>query len=337
MHRHDHARRRRERRSSRRRGRAAQSRARRSPRTSLNPRRDASIWQAAGATLLIIDEDSIDNGIHFNADGRAHHAGRPALLQRPRGQRRQAGTRQRTCSATSAATTSATTITVKTGQTSDEGWFAPICIPQKWVSGTSNTCLEGAARQTGIDNYFGREQRQRDPAQSRLDKIPAVMPLRSLGLNSLIGKDICAVVYDSDISINYNKSNFPFTNGNLQGETLGIVAFTVHPVRRRSTASRAARSRRSRSRSTTRRPATRGALQRSGADELVGPERPHRRRGSPDGYRQPKTYLDLSVVLLEPRRLRGISPSGQGRRKAALARCAGLRCPGVYGELGQPG
>lgn len=57
------------------------------------------------------------------------------------------------------------------------------------------------------------------------------MPLRALGLNSLVTKDVCAVVYDSDISINYVKSTFPFTNANLQGATLGIVAFTVIQTR----------------------------------------------------------------------------------------------------------
>jgi predicted xylose isomerase-like sugar epimerase len=57
------------------------------------------------------------------------------------------------------------------------------------------------------------------------------MPLRARGLVSLIGKTICAVVYDSDISINYTGKH-PFTNANLQGETLGIVAFQVNEVRK---------------------------------------------------------------------------------------------------------
>jgi hypothetical protein len=41
----------------------------------------------------------------------------------------------------------------------------------------------------------------------------------------LIGKTVCAVVYDSDISINYGP-----LNGSLKGATLGIVAFTVTNV-----------------------------------------------------------------------------------------------------------
>ena len=70
------------------------------------------------------------------------------------------------------------------------------------------------------------------------------MPLRALGLNSLVGKDVCAVVYDSDISINYDKTRSLGVNGNLQGETLGIVAFHVDADVGRWTASRAARCRR---------------------------------------------------------------------------------------------
>ena len=119
---------------------------------------------------------------------------------------------------------------MKTGQTGDEGWFAPTCIPPKWVLGSANLpCLEDDARQAGINAYFGASNVS-TLKQSKLDKIPAVMPLRALGLTKLVTHNICAVVYDSDISINYNSTTFPFTDGNLQGATLGIVAFTVESV-----------------------------------------------------------------------------------------------------------
>ena len=58
-----------------------------------------------------------------------------------------------------------------------------------------------------------------------LDKIPDVTPFRKTGLKNLIGQTVCAVVYDSDISINYGP-----LNGNLQGANLGTVAFTVNKV-----------------------------------------------------------------------------------------------------------
>jgi hypothetical protein len=58
-----------------------------------------------------------------------------------------------------------------------------------------------------------------------LDKIPDVTPLRATGLKMLEGSCICAVVYDSDISINYDP-----LNGSLKGANLGIVAFEVLDV-----------------------------------------------------------------------------------------------------------
>jgi IgGFc binding protein/Bacterial Ig-like domain (group 1) len=128
-------------------------------------------------------------------------------------------------------------LTVKTGQSGDEAWFAPNCIPQKWLGGSGNACLEGAARETAIDNYFGANGPAAIPSQSRLDKVPAVMPLRALGLTSLVGEDVCAVVYDSDVGVNYNTSRFPFTDANLQGKTLGVVAFRVDAVTRKSSGS----------------------------------------------------------------------------------------------------
>ena len=58
-----------------------------------------------------------------------------------------------------------------------------------------------------------------------VDEIPDVIPLRAEGLFGLIDKTVCAVVYNSDISINYNP-----LEGNLHGETLGVVAFIVRDV-----------------------------------------------------------------------------------------------------------
>jgi hypothetical protein len=188
-------------------------------------------WVAGGATLLIIDEDSIDNGIHFNPTGGLITPDGPDFFEKLEVNDDRPGTKQRAILRYFADHVGET-ITVKTGQTGDEGWFAPTCIPQKWISGSSSTCItDPAQRQTAINNYFGKSGSSAIPSQSRLDKIPAVMPLRALGLDALVDKDICAVVYDSDISINYDKSTFPFTSGNLQGETLGIVAFTVNQTR----------------------------------------------------------------------------------------------------------
>ncbi|MCL1051000.1 hypothetical protein L2755_15390 [Shewanella abyssi] len=89
-----------------------------------------------------------------------------------------------------------------TGQVGDEGWFAPQAVPGSWGS---------------IHNYINGVIEQ-----GSLDKISDVTPLRATGLKLLEGGRYCAIVYDSDISINYDP-----LNGNLQGETLGIAAFYV--------------------------------------------------------------------------------------------------------------
>ena len=66
--------------------------------------------------------------------------------------------------------------------------------------------------------------------ESLLDKILGVTPLRADGLKSLEGKQVCAVVYDSDISINYGLLNGFLVNGSLKGANLGTVAFEVKSV-----------------------------------------------------------------------------------------------------------
>jgi hypothetical protein len=49
--------------------------------------------------------------------------------------------------------------------------------------------------------------------------------LRATGLAVLVGQEVLALVYDSDISINYSA-----LEGNLQGANLGLVAFEVEEV-----------------------------------------------------------------------------------------------------------
>jgi hypothetical protein len=197
----------------------------------------------AGATLLIIDEDGIDNGLHLNRTGGGITSSGPSFWTISEVNDDIAAYGMRNVLRYFAASVNfGRTITVRTGQTGDEGWFAPTCIPRKWLNSstnsTANTCLEGAERVTGINNYFfsGRTPFTGAPSswaitQDRLDKIPHVIPLRARGLVSLIGKDVCAVVYDSDISINYDHDTSLGVNGNLQGATLGIAAFRVNQVR----------------------------------------------------------------------------------------------------------
>ena len=116
----------------------------------------------------------------------------------------------------------------------DEGWFAVPTIPDSW-----NTA---GPTSDGLSNFIGNPAAEPewdhslhgvgpglgtglDP-ESLLDKIPDVTPLRATGLAMLVGHTLCAVVYDSDVSINYVDP----INGSLKGANYGTVAFRVLSV-----------------------------------------------------------------------------------------------------------
>jgi len=112
------------------------------------------------------------------------------------------------------------TIELYTGDVGDEGWHAMKTIPSSWIAAgpLSNGSQNFLAAGPGVGN-----------GEDLLDKIPDVTPLRATGLTMLVGKTVLAVVYDSEISINYS----PLL-GNLMGANLGIVAFDVLEVTERS-------------------------------------------------------------------------------------------------------
>jgi hypothetical protein len=118
------------------------------------------------------------------------------------------------------------TIDLYTGQVGDEAWFALKTIPDSWRSagptnnGTRNYLAPGPGLGAAVPD---------DGREALLDKIPNVTPLRAAGLAMLKGQTVLAVVYDSDVSINYAP-----LNGNLQGANLGIVAFEVIDVKKRT-------------------------------------------------------------------------------------------------------
>lgn len=201
---------------------------------------------AAGAVLLIIDEDGIDPGLHFNDEGGTLQA--PGLITpngpdffKPDGAQ---GVNENNAFKGQRgvlpyfANNIGRIITVKTGKTDDEAWFAPACIPAK-MNGSDkddNTCLTNGARETAIDNFMGVNGPGAIPNEERLDKIPYLIPLRSLGLTALVDRLVCALVYDSDVPTNYDHDKVPpnvpardqlGVNGSFKGETYGIVAFTV--------------------------------------------------------------------------------------------------------------
>ncbi|MCM4158927.1 hypothetical protein FHG64_01530 [Antarcticibacterium flavum] len=113
-------------------------------------------------------------------------------------------------------------IELYTGQVGDEGWFAFTAISSSWVS--------AGPTQLGARNFIeagpGLGQ---DGSEDLLDEVPDVIPLRATGLAMLTGQTVLAVVYDSDISINYDP-----IEANLQGDNLGIVAFEILEVNART-------------------------------------------------------------------------------------------------------
>ncbi len=117
------------------------------------------------------------------------------------------------------------TIDLFTGQVGDEGWFAPKTILSTWINAgpTDNGTLNFFTPGPGLGATFPDDDRE-----ILLDKVPDVTPLRATGLSMLVGKTVYAVVYDSNVSINYSP-----LQGNLQGANLGVVAFDVIKVVKR--------------------------------------------------------------------------------------------------------
>jgi hypothetical protein len=113
------------------------------------------------------------------------------------------------------------TITLPSGAIGTEGWFA--LKTDAWTAAG------------GIAGYVGNSAANpEDPppqgtgpglgsgSDSLLKSVPGVVPLRSTGLGSLSGHLVCAVVYDNQVHINYDRHT-----GDLRGATLGTVAFQV--------------------------------------------------------------------------------------------------------------
>lgn len=118
------------------------------------------------------------------------------------------------------------TIDLYTGEVGNEGWFAIKTIPNRWIN--------AGPTEIGAQNYLipgpglGSPNMDND-REVLLNEIPDVTPLRATGLKMLVGYKVIAVVYDSEISINYSP-----LEGNLQGANLGMVAFEVLSVSERT-------------------------------------------------------------------------------------------------------
>lgn len=170
----------------------------------------------AGVILLVIDEDSIDNGNPPNSFSDVQvndHIAEVGVREQLRYFRDNVGK----------------TIDLFTGEVGDEGWYALKTIPGSWIetgptdSGARNYLAPGPGLGAGNPD---------DDKEVLLDKIPDVTPLRATGQAMLIGQTVLAIVYDGDVSINYSP-----LDGNLMGANCGLVAFMVLDVRERRDAS----------------------------------------------------------------------------------------------------
>jgi len=116
-----------------------------------------------------------------------------------------------------------TSVTLPSGQDGNDGWFALRTVPASWASEPGSD--------DGLQNFLlaGAGLGSPDDAGSRtslLGSVPNVVALHAAGLGQLVGRSVCAVVYDGDIIV---KPGTPSTT-DLSGINLGVVAFQVTGV-----------------------------------------------------------------------------------------------------------
>jgi hypothetical protein len=109
-------------------------------------------------------------------------------------------------------------VTLPVGGGQDPGWFGLDAAPAGWTSSDSS----------GLENYvlagpgLGSPDEDGD-RESLLGAVAGVSALGATDLTSLVGRDVCAVVYDGDLAPAIGETS-------LAGATLGLVAFQVHAV-----------------------------------------------------------------------------------------------------------
>ena len=166
--------------------------------------------------FLLIDEDGIDNGTK-SIEGISFKqprcgAGNSAVcvnddIAKP-GERRSLFTRGKNI-------TPYQGLVLPTGQVGDEGLFM-FTQPDPQYS------VQNGAEFTIVE-FIDASGAAAD--ENNLDKVEGVVPLRSAEIFALQGLTVCAVVYDSDISV-----DVPAGFASLKGATMGLTAFNVTAV-----------------------------------------------------------------------------------------------------------
>lgn len=193
---------------------------------------DAAILVCEGADvcLLVIDEEGLDNdfrSVEDAADAISDFNGKPGFVEpdelindnRPTESGNPPLLWNELVAAGLTGDVDGRMVLLPTGQVDDEGWYALPPGPDilyKDGSRPPNCGLAG-----GYDEWVARFAAG-TLSQNCLDEVLDVMPLRNQDLAPLVGQTCVAVVYDSDISMNYEP-----IFGNLQGGRLGRFTFTV--------------------------------------------------------------------------------------------------------------
>jgi hypothetical protein len=112
-------------------------------------------------------------------------------------------------------------VRIPTGQDTDEGWYV---LPEEiQYDGLSFGGLTDGNGNVIDDQAWIEDLIAGTLPQSQLDKIFDVQPLRDLDLITMVGHTCTALVWDSDISMNYNDRR----TANLQGARYGLFTFKI--------------------------------------------------------------------------------------------------------------
>jgi hypothetical protein len=111
-------------------------------------------------------------------------------------------------------------MTLPSGDVGDEGWFAPTQVRIGWKSA-------GPEQGDGLRNYMEAgpglgSPDSRGNAETLLENVPGLAPLRATGLARLEGRSVCAITLDGEVTMKYNP-----LSGDIRGKSLGKIAFQV--------------------------------------------------------------------------------------------------------------
>jgi hypothetical protein len=184
-------------------------------RMSQDVRATATAWTPPGSPPFALDGDAIENGNNGGpgpcVEGASDHASSFTDVQVNDDI---AGVGERAVLEYFAENVGGT-ICLGSGQLGDEGWFAVEEVPYSWIAagpsgdGGFNWWVAGPGLGGGAD------------PEALLDHVPDVNPYDDTELPGLVGRLICAIVPDGDVSM------YSPTEASLMGSTKGKAAFTV--------------------------------------------------------------------------------------------------------------